>query len=205
MIKATIAPMTRCRPAAKDEVEITFPITRGEMLNALAAIGVDDDIGEEIVFRSVKVPGRTWIEDEGEDNKLVKFYNPNELNYLASILEGMSEIDMKKFKILAEDISKFKPLTDLINLTAMLTNYSLYEEIKDRDEFILYYETRKPDDYEEIFKKVCKSDVKIIYEDLNANISNEYGSIIPKKEFPDDIYDGKNIPDEYIILKSYNI
>ena len=182
---------------------VKFPTTAEEMKEVFKRIGIGqkDDFGQ---------PYEEWfITDydcyvDGLYNKLGEYENLDELNYLASKLDEMSESEYAQFQAGMEMGDHCGSLQEIINLTENLDCYEVYPNIEDYDDLGRYY--------------IEELDVMQVPEHLQNYIDYEaYGRDVALEEngtFTDqgyvrdtgdrfcEYYDGErgSIPDEYRVM-----
>ena len=182
---------------------VKFPTTAEEMKEVFKRIGIGqkDDFGN---------PYEEWfITDydcyvDGLYDKLGEYENLDELNYLASKLDEMSESEYAQFQAGMEMGDHCGSLQEIINLTENLDCYEVYPDIHDYDDLGRYY--------------IEELDVMQVPEHLQNYIDYEaYGRDVALEEngtFTDqgyvrdtgdsfhEYYDGErgSIPDEYRVM-----
>ena len=182
---------------------VKFPTTAEELKEVFKRIGIGqkDDFGQ---------PYEEWfITDydcyvDGLYSKLGEYENLDELNYLASKLDEMSESEYAQFQAGMEMGDHCGSLQEIINLTENLDCYEVYPDIHDYDDLGRYY--------------IEELDVMQVPEHLQNYIDYEaYGRDIALEEngtFTDqgyvrdtgdsfhEYYDGErgSIPDEYRVM-----
>ena len=182
---------------------VTFPTTAEELKEVFKRIGIGqkDDFGQ---------PYEEWfITDydcyvDGLYSKLGEYENLDDLNYLASKLDEMSESEYAQFQAGMEMGDHCGSLQEIINLTENLDCYEVYPDIHDYDDLGRYY--------------IEELDVMQVPEHLQNYIDYEaYGRDVAIDEngaFTDqgyvrdtgdsfhEYYDGErgSIPDEYRVM-----
>ncbi|WP_418540952.1 antirestriction protein ArdA [Hominenteromicrobium sp.] len=182
---------------------VKFPTTAEELKEVFKRIGIGqkDDFGQ---------PYEEWfITDydcyvDGLYSKLGEYENLDELNYLASKLDEMSESEYAQFQAGMEMGDHCGSLQEIINLTENLDCYEVYPDIHDYDDLGRYY--------------IEELDVMQVPEHLHNYIDYEaYGRDVALEEngtFTDqgyvrdtgdsfhEYYDGErgSIPDEYRVM-----
>ena len=117
---------------------VKFPTTAEEMKEVFRRIGIGqkDDFGQ---------PHEEWfITDydcyvDGLYDKLGEYENLDELNYLASKLDEMSQSEYAQFQAGMELGDHCGSLQEIINLTENLDCYEIYPDIEDYDDLGRYY------------------------------------------------------------------
>ena len=182
---------------------VKFPTTAEELKEVFKRIGIGqkDDFGQ---------PYEEWfITDydcyvDGLYSKLGEYESLDELNYLASKLDEMSESEYAQFQAGMEMGDHCGSLQEIINLTENLDCYEVYSDIHDYDDLGRYY--------------IEELDVMQVPEHLQNYIDYEaYGRDVAMDEngtFTDqgyvrdtgdsfhEYYDGErgSIPDEYRVM-----
>ena len=182
---------------------VKFPTTAEELKEVFKRIGIGqkDDFGQ---------PYEEWfITDydcyvDGLYSKLGEYESLDELNYLASKLDEMSESEYAQFQAGMEMGDHCGSLQEIINLTENLDCYEVYPDIHDYDDLGRYY--------------IEELDVMQVSEHLQNYIDYEaYGRDVALEEngtFTDqgyvrdtgdsfhEYYDGErgSIPDEYRVM-----
>ena len=182
---------------------VKFPTTAEELKEVFKRIGIGqkDDFGQ---------PYEEWfITDydcyvDGLYSKLGEYENLDELNYLASKLDEMSESEYAQFQAGMEMGDHCGSLQEIINLTENLDCYEIYPNVEDYDDLGRYY--------------IEELDVMQVPEHLQNYIDYEaYGRDVALEEngtFTDqgyvrdtgdsfhEYYDGErgSIPDEYRVM-----
>ena len=182
---------------------VKFPTTAEKLKEVFKRIGIGqkDDFGQ---------PYEEWfITDydcyvDGLYSKLGEYENLDELNYLASKLDEMSESEYAQFQAGMEMGDHCGSLQEIINLTENLDCYEVYPDIHDYDDLGRYY--------------IEELDVMQVPEHLQNYIDYEaYGRDVALEEngtFTDqgyvwdtgssfhEFYDGErgSIPDEYRVM-----
>ena len=177
---------------------LKFPTTTEEVQSLLKRIGVDGVRYQEIFI--VSFDGDVL----GLYDYLNEYENLDELNYLASKLDEMSESEYAQFQAGMEMGDHCGSLQEIINLTENLDCYEVYPDIHDYDDLGRYY--------------IEELDVMQVPEHLQNYIDYEaYGRDVALEEngtFTDqgyvrdtgdsfhEYYDGErgSIPDEYRVM-----
>ena len=182
---------------------VKFPTTAEEMKEVFKRIGIGqkDDFGN---------PYEEWfITDydcyvDGLYSKLGEYENLDELNYLASKLDEMSENEYAQFQAGMEMGDHCGSLREIINLTENLDCYELYPHIEDHDDLGRYY-------IEELDAMQVPEHLRnyIDYEAYGRDIAlDENGAFTDRGYVRDtgdsfhEYYDGErdSIPDEYRVM-----
>ena len=182
---------------------VKFPTTAEEMKEVFKRIGIGqrDDFGQ---------PYEEWfITDydcyvDGLYDKLGEYENLDELNYLASKLDEMSESEYAQFQAGMEMGDHCGSLQEIINLTENLDCYEVYPHIEDYDDLGRYY-------IEELEVMQVPEHLQnyIDYEAYGRDVAmDENGSFTDQGYVRDtgdrfcEYYDGErgSIPDEYRVM-----
>ena len=182
---------------------VKFPTTAEEMKEVFKRIGIGqrDDFGQ---------PYEEWfITDydcyvDGLYDKLGEYENLDELNYLASKLDEMSDSEYAQFQAGMEMGDHCGSLQEIINLTENLDCYEVYPDIHDYDDLGRYY-------IEELDVMQVPEHLQnyIDYEAYGRDVAmDENGSFTDQGYVRDtgdrfcEYYDGErgSIPDEYRVM-----
>ena len=182
---------------------VKFPTTAEELKEVFKRIGIGqkDDFGQ---------PYEEWfITDydcyvDGLYDKLGEYENLDELNYLASKLDEMSESEYAQFQAGMEMGDHCGSLQEIINLTENLDCYEVYPHIEDYDDLGRYY-------IEELEVMQVPEHLQnyIDYEAYGRDVAmDENGSFTDQGYVRDtgdrfcEYYDGErgSIPDEYRVM-----
>ena len=182
---------------------VKFPTTAEEMKEVFKRIGIGqkDDFGN---------PYEEWfITDydcyvDGLYDKLGEYESLDELNYLASKLEEMSDSEYAQFQAGMEMGDHCGSLQEIINLTENLDCYEVYPHIEDYDDLGRYY-------IEELDAMQVPEHLQnyIDYEAYGRDVAmDENGSFTDQGYVRDtgdrfcEYYDGErgSIPDEYRVM-----
>ena len=117
---------------------VKFPTTAEELKKVFERIGIGqkDDFGQ---------PYEEWFITDydcyvsGLYDKLGEYENLDELNYLASKLDEMSQGEYEQFQAAMEVGDHSGSLQEIINLTENLDCYDVYPDIQDYDDLGRYY------------------------------------------------------------------
>ena len=184
---------------------VKFPTTAEEMKEVFKRIGIGqkDDFGN---------PYEEWfITDydcyvDGLYDKLGEYENLDELNYLASKLDEMSDSEYAQFQAGMEMGDHCGSLQEIINLTENLDCYEIYPNIEDYDDLGRYYI-----DELEVMQIPEHLQNYIDYEAYGRDVAmDENGSFTDQGYVRDtgdrfcEYYDGErgSIPDEYRVMTS---
>ena len=182
---------------------VKFPTTPEEMQKVFERIGIGqkDDFGQ---------PYEEWfITDydcyvDGLYDKLGEYENLDELNYLASKLDEMSQGEYEQFQAAMEIGDHSGSLQEIINLTENLDCYDVYPDIRDHDDLGRYY-------IEELDAMQVPEHLRnyIDYEAYGRDIALEeggeftdFGYVRDTGDRFDEVYDGErgSIPEEYRVM-----
>ena len=182
---------------------VKFPTTAEELKEVFKRIGIGqrDDFGQ---------PYEEWfITDydcyvDGLYDKLGEYESLDELNYLASKLDEMSDSEYAQFQAGMEMGDHCGSLQDIINLTENLDCYEVYPHIEDYDDLGRYY-------IEELEVMQVPEHLQnyIDYEAYGRDVAmDENGSFTDQGYVRDtgdrfcEYYDGErgSIPDEYRVM-----
>ena len=186
---------------------VKFPTTAEEMKEVFKRIGIGqkDDFGN---------PYEEWfITDydcyvDGLYDKLGEYENLDELNYLASKLDEMSDSEYAQFQAGMEMGDHCGSLQEIINLTENLDCYEIYPDIEDYDDLGRYYI-----DELEVMQIPEHLQNYIDYEAYGRDVAmDENGSFTDQGYVRDtgdrfcEYYDGErgSIPDEYRVMSFQN-
>ena len=182
---------------------VKFPTTAEELKEVFKRIGIGqrDDFGQ---------PYEEWfITDydcyvDGLYSKLGEYESLDELNYLASKLDEMSDSEYAQFQAGMEMGDHCGSLQEIINLTENLDCYEVYPHIHDYDDLGRYYieeleVMQVPEhlqnyiDYEAYGRDVAM--------DENGTLTDQ-GYVRDTREAFHEYYDGErgSIPDEYRVM-----
>ena len=179
---------------------VKLPTTPEELQSVFERIGIGskDDFGN---------PYEEWfISDydcyvEGLYSKLGEYSNLNELNYLASKLEELSDSEYEHFQAVMQISDYTGSIQDLINLTENLDKYEVYPGI-DYDGLGRFYieELGAAMEVPEALKNYI--DYEAYGRDValdEGGIFTDYGYVRDTQDRFEEYYDGdiENIPDEY--------
>lgn len=182
---------------------VKFPTTAEELKEVFKRIGIGqkDDFGQ---------PYEEWfITDydcyvDGLYSKLGEYENLDELNYLASKLDEMSESEYAQFQAGMEMGDHCGSLQEIINLTENLDCYEIYPNIEDYDDLGRYYLEEL-----EVSKVPAHLQNYIDYEAYGRDVALEENGTFTDQGYVRDTgdsfheyYDGErgSIPDEYRVM-----
>lgn len=182
---------------------VKFPTTAEEIKAAMDSIGIGqkDDFG--YAYEEWFITDYDCYVD-GLYDKLGEYVNLDELNYLASKLDEMSQSEYDQFQAAMSVGDHGGSLQDMINLTENLDCYEVNPNITDYDDLGRYYiyelEAMQVPDYLEnyIDYEAYGRDV-VLDEDGQFT---EYGYVRDTGDSFVEVYDGnpENIPEEYRVM-----
>lgn len=183
---------------------VKFPTTQEELQNVFDRIG----IGSKDAFGN---PYEEWfITDydcyvDGLYENLGEYESLDELNYLASKLEELSDYEYEHFQAAMQISDYTDSIQELINLVDNLEKYDVYPDIDDYDDLGRYY-------IEELDAMSVPDHLKnyIDYEAYGRDVAMEeagqftdYGYVRDTQDSFIEYYDGnpENIPEEYRVFQ----
>ena len=182
---------------------VKFPTTAEEMKEVFKRIGIGqkDDFGQ--LYEEWFITDYDCYVD-GLYDKLGEYENLDELNYLASKLDEMSDSEYAQFQAGMEMGDHCGSLQEIINLTENLDCYEVYPHIEDYDDLGRYY-------IEELEVMQIPEHLQnyIDYEAYGRDVAmDENGSFTDQGYVRDtgdrfcEYYDGErgSIPDEYRVM-----
>ena len=182
---------------------VKFPTTAEEIKAALDSIGIGqkDDFG--YAYEEWFITDYDCYVD-GLYDKLGEYVNLDELNYLASKLDEMSQSEYDQFQAAMSVGDHGGSLQDMINLTENLECYEVNPNITDYDDLGRYYidelEAMQIPDYLQNY---------IDYEAYGRDVAldedgqfTDYGYVRDTGDSFVEVYDGnpENIPEEYRVM-----
>lgn len=184
---------------------VNFPTTAEELKAALDSIGIGqkDDFGQ--LYEEWFISDYDCYVD-GLHDKLGEYENLDELNYLASKLDEMSQSEYTQFQAAIEMGDHCGSLQELINLTENLDCYDVYPDISDHEDLGRYYieelDAMQVPDYLQNY---------IDYEAYGRDVAigengqfTDLGYVRDTGNRFSEIYDGnpENIPEEYRVMST---
>ena len=182
---------------------VKFPTTAEELQKVFERIGIGqkDDFGQ---------PYEEWFITDydcyvgGLYDKLGEYENLDELNYLASKLDEMSQGEYEQFQAAMEIGDHSGSIQEIINLTENLDCYDIYPGIRDHDDLGRYY-------IEELDAMQVPEHLRnyIDYEAYGRDVALEeggeftdFGYVRDTGDRFDEVYDGDrdSIPEEYRVM-----
>ena len=181
---------TEGRPAGE---WVTFPTTAEHLKEVFDRIGIDFQNYEEWHFTEYQssIPGLT--------QRLTEQEHPDELNYLAKLLEMQFDDDREKFIAAVAYGDHTRDLQDIINLAQNLDCYWIYPSVKNEEDYghYLVEELEEPELPEEAKKY-------FMYEEYGRDAAindggrfTEQGYIYNNRNTFTQWYDGRDVPQEY--------
>ena len=182
---------------------VKFPTTAEEIKATMDSIGIGqkDDFG--YTYEEWFITDYDCYVD-GLYDKLGEYVNLDELNYLASKLDEMSQSEYEQFQAAMSVGDHGGSLQDMINLTENLDCYEVNPNITDYDDLGRYYinelEAMQVPDYLENY---------IDYEAYGRDVAldecgqfTDYGYVRDTGDSFVEVYDGnpENIPEEYRVM-----
>ena len=182
---------------------VKFPTTAEELQKVFERIGIGskDDFGQP--YEEGFITDYDCYVD-GLYDKLGEYESLDELNYLASKLDEMSQGEYEQFQAAMEIGDHSGSLQEIINLTENLDYYDIYPDIHDHDDLGRYY-------IEELDAMQVPEHLRnyIDYEAYGRDIALEeggeftdFGYVRDTGDRFDEVYDGErgSIPDEYRVM-----
>ena len=182
---------------------VKFPTTAEELKKVFERIGIGakDDFGQ--IYEEWFITDYDCYVD-GLYDLLGEYANLDELNYLASKLDDMSQDEYERFQAAMEISDHTGSIQELINLTENLDCYDIYPDIHDHDDLGRYY-------IEELDAMQVPEHLRnyIDYEAYGRDIALEEGGQFTDLGYVRDTgdsfheyYDGErgSIPEEYRVM-----
>ena len=182
---------------------VKFPTTAEELQKVFERIGIGskDDFGQS--YEEWFITDYDCYVD-GLYDKLGEYENLDELNYLASKLDEMSQGEYEQFQAAMEIGDHSGSLQEIINLTENLDCYDVYPDIRDHDDLGRYY-------IEELDAMQVPEHLRnyIDYEAYGRDVALEeggeftdFGYVRDTGDRFDEVYDGErgSIPEEYRVM-----
>lgn len=179
---------------------LTLPTTSEQVNLCLKRIEIDGYNYEEFFFTDYE----STI--NGVSDHISEYSNLNELNYLASKLEELSNDDIEIYEVAIELGCHVQSVADLINLVDNLDCFELLPDI--HDEYDLgYYWIEESGCYnlKELGNLVNYFDYEKYGRDVALEQSGTFcssGYVYDTGESFIEDYDGKDVPEEYCVLTS---
>ena len=182
---------------------VKFPTTAEELQKVFERIGIGskDDFGQS--YEEWFITDYDCYVD-GLYDKLGEYESLDELKYLASKLDEMSQGEYEQFQAAMEIGDHSGSLQEIINLTENLDCYDVYPDIRDHDDLGRYY-------IEELDAMQVPEHLRnyIDYEAYGRDIALEeggeftdFGYVRDTGDRFDEVYDGErgSIPEEYRVM-----
>ncbi len=176
---------------------LEFPATKEDVQQTLKEIGIDGKRYEEIFITDYD------IEVEGISDRLGEYENIDELNYLATRLDELSEWDKETYEAALVSGEYSGTIQDLINLTDSLDCFDYLPGIHDDWDIGNFWVESGVFDT----KSMGQLSNYIDFERLGRDIRLEEGGSFTDKGYVRsngdsffEEYDGKNVPDEYKVF-----
>ena len=193
---AHIANLGKYNAGVLADTALSFPATTWQVQEALRKIGVDGLRYEEIIILEYSIGVK------GVARALGEYTHIDELNYLASRLEGLDPEDMEKFIAAVEHGEYAGSAEQLINLTYNLDRYELYP-VQNAEEYGLWL-------VDELAAMELPGQARDYFDFEaygEATAINEGGSFTSRGYMlagPDPfqkVYDGQHVPEQYHVFQ----
>lgn len=182
---------------------VKFPTTAEELKKVFERIGIGakDDFGQ--TYEEWFITDYDCYVD-GLYDLLGEYANLDELNYLASKLDDMSQDAYERFRAAMEIGDHTGSIQELINLTENLDCYDIYPDIHDHDDLGRYY-IEELDSMEVPEHLRNYIDYEAYGRDIALEESGEFtdlGYVRDTGDRFDEVYDGErgSIPEEYRVM-----
>ena len=181
---------TEGRPAGE---WVTFPTTAGHLKEVFDRIGIDFKENGEWHFTEYQsaIPGLAARLGENE--------HPDELNYLAKLLEMQRDGDKELFTAAVTLGDHASSVQDIINLAQNLDCYWLYPSVKNEEDYGHYLvdELEEPEIPEEARKYFMYEEYGRDAAINDGGLFTEQGYIYNNQNTFTQWYDGRDVPEEY--------
>ena len=181
---------TEGRPAGE---WVTFPTTAGHLKEVFDRIGIDFKENGEWHFTEYQsaIPGLAARLGENE--------HPDELNYLAKLLEMQRDGDKELFTAAVTLGDHASSVQELINLAQNLDCYWLYPSVKNEEDYGHYLvdELEEPEIPEEARKYFMYEEYGRDAAINDGGLFTEQGYIYNNQNTFTQWYDGRDVPEEY--------
>lgn len=182
---------------------VKFPTTAEELKQVFERIGIGakDDFGQ--TYEEWFITDYDCYVD-GLYDLLGEYANLDELNYLASKLDDMSQDEYERFQAAMEIGDHTGSIQELINLTENLDCYDVYPDIHDHDDLGRYYIEEL--DAMEVPEHLCNYiDYEAYGRDIALEESGQFTDLGYVRDTGDsfyEYYDGErgSIPEEYRVM-----
>ena len=182
---------------------VKFPTTAEELKKVFERIGIGakDDFGQ--TYEEWFITDYDCYVD-GLYDLLGEYANLDELNYLASKLDDMSQDEYERFQTAMEISDHTGSIQELINLTENLDCYDIYPDIHDHDDLGRYYIEEL--DAMQVPEHLCNYiDYEAYGRDIALEESGQFTDLGYVRDTGDsfhEYYDGErgSIPEEYRVM-----
>ena len=182
---------------------VKFPTTAEELKKVFERIGIGakDDFGQ--TYEEWFITDYDCYVD-GLYDLLGEYANLDELNYLASKLDDMSQDEYERFQAVMEIGDHTGSIQELINLTENLDCYDIYPDIHDHDDLGRYYIEEL--DALQVPEHLCNYiDYEAYGRDIALEESGQFTDLGYVRDTGDsfhEYYDGErgSIPEEYRVM-----
>lgn len=193
---AHIANLGKYNAGVLADTALSFPATTWQVQEALRKIGVDGLRYEEIIILEYSIGVK------GVARALGEYTHIDELNYLASRLEGLDPEDMEKFIAAVEHGEYAGSAEQLINLTYNLDRYELYP-VQNAEEYGLWLvdelsTMELPEQARDYFDFEAYGEATAINE---GGTFTSRGYILAGPDPFQKVYDGQHIPEQYKVFQ----
>ena len=193
---AHIANLGKYNAGVLADTALSFPTTTGRVQEALRNIGVDGLRYEEIIILEYSIGVK------GVARALGEYTHIDELNYLASRLEGLDPEDMEKFIAAVEHGEYAGSAEQLINLTYNLDRYELYP-VQNAEEYGLWLvdelaAMELPEQARDYFDFEAYGEATAINE---GGTFTSRGYMLAGPDPFQKVYDGQHVPEQYKVFQ----
>ena len=193
---AHIANLGKYNAGVLADTALSFPTTTGRVQEALRNIGVDGLRYEEIIILEYSIGVK------GVARALGEYTHIDELNYLASRLEGLDPEDMEKFIAAVEHGEYAGSAEQLINLTYNLDRYELYP-VQNAEEYGLWLvdelaAMELPEQARDYFDFEAYGEATAINE---GGTFTSRGYMLAGPDPFQKVYDGQHVPEQYHVFQ----
>ena len=193
---AHIANLGKYNAGVLADTTLSFPATTEQVQAALGEIGIDRLFSSEIVILDYN------IGIKGVARALGEYTHIDELNYLASRLEGLDPEDMGKFIAAVEHGEYAGSAEQLINLTYNLDRYELYP-VQNAEEYGLWLvdelaAMELPEQARDYFDFEAYGEATAINE---GGTFTSRGYMLAGPDPFQKVYDGQHVPEQYHVFQ----
>ena len=193
---ANIANLGKYSAGVLTDTTLSFPTTKEQVQAALREIGVDGLRYQEIIILEYS------IGVNGVARVLGEFAHLDELNYLASRVNGLDPEELLKFTAAVEHGEYADSLEDLINLTYNLDRCELYP-VQNAEEFVHWLidaliAIELPDQALNYFNYESYGEDTAINE---GGTFTSYGYMLTGPDPFQKVYDGQHVPEQYKVFQ----